>query len=119
MTRTIAYITLLTLLCISVIGCKTSRTTTGFYEGSVVRGEQVQHKVTFKADQTLDVNITSDEDNAVFQIYLPGEKGTLPGAGEMDDAKHFSGKVPTAGDYTFVVSPTRGNTKYKLTYSVK
>ncbi|HEY5838155.1 MAG TPA: hypothetical protein VIT19_03900 [Pyrinomonadaceae bacterium] len=122
MKRKTAYFTLLTLLIVSVIGCsglKTSRTTSGFHHGSVIRGEQARHKVTVKADQTLDVNITSDEDNAVFQIYLPGEKGTLPGAGEMDDAKNFSGKVPSAGDYIVVVSATRGNATYKLTYTLK
>ena len=84
-----------------------------------MRGEQKRHKVTVKAGQTLDVNITSDEDNAVFQIYLPGEKATLPGAGAMDDAKKFSGKAPTDGEYVIVVGPTRGNATYKLSYSVK
>ena len=120
--RTTAYFTLLALLSVSVIGCSGlnfSRTRSGFHSGSVIRGEQKRHKVTAKADQTLDVNITSDEDNAVFQIYLPDEKGTLPGAGETDDAKKFSGKVPTDGDYVIVVAPTRGNTTYKLSYSVK
>ena len=122
MKRTTAYFILLTLLCVSVMACselKFSRTTTGFQSGSVIRGEQARHKVSAKAGQTLEVNVTSDEDNAVFQIYLPGEKGTLPGAGETDDAKKFSGKVPTDGDYIIVVGPTRGNTTYKLSWSVK
>ena len=120
--RTTAYSVLLTLLCVSVIGCSGlnfSKTRSGFHSGSVIRGEQARNKVAARAGQTLDVNITSDEDNAVFQIYLPGEKGTLPGAGEMDDAKKFSGKVPTDGEYVIVVGPTRGNTTYKLSYSVK
>jgi hypothetical protein len=110
------YFAALTLVCLSLTGCsKESKTVSG----SVVRGEQARHKVAAKAGQTLEVNVTADEDNAVFQIYLPGEKGTLPGAGEMDDATKFSGKVPTNGDYIVVVGPTRGNTKYKLSYSVK
>ena len=120
MQRTTAYFILLTLLCISVSGCnvfKTSRT--GFHGGSVIRGEQARYTATAKAGQTLDVSITSDENNAVFQVYLPGEKGTLPGAGEMDDATKFSGKVPTDGEYVIVVGPTRGNATYKLSYSVK
>jgi hypothetical protein len=122
MKRTTAYFTLLTLICVSVIGCSGlnfSKTRSGFHSGSVIRGEQKRHKVAAKAGQTLDVNITSDEDNAVFQIYLPDEKGTLPGAGEMDDAKKFAGKVPTDGDYVIVVGPTRGNATYKLSYSIK
>jgi hypothetical protein len=110
------YLALLTLICISLIGCSRESKTVS---GSVVRGRQSGHIVTAKAGQTLEVSVTSAEDNAVFQIYLPGEKGTLPGAGETDDAKKFSGKVPTDGDYLIVVAPTRGNTTYKLSYSVK
>jgi len=75
--------------------------------------------VKAKAGQTLDVSITSDEGNAVFQIYTPGEKETLPKAGETDDATKWSGKVPSDGDYVIVVGPTRGNATYKLSYSVK
>lgn len=122
MKRTTAYFTLLTLVCVSVIGCgglNLSKTVSGFHSGSVIRGERARHKVNAKAGQTLEVNVSSDEDNAVFQIYLPGEKGTLPGAGEMDDAKKFLGKVPIDGEYVIAVGPTRGNATYKLSYSVK
>src|SRR5437667_125733 len=72
-----------------------------------------------KAGQTLNVSISSDENNAVFQIYSPGEKQTLSGAGETDDAMNWSGKVPADGEYVIVVGPTRGNATYKLTYSLK
>lgn len=116
MKRATAYSVALTLVCLFQVACsKHSKTVSG----SVIRGEQARHTVSAKAGQTLDVKVTSDEDNAVFQIYLPGEKGTLPGAGETDDAKKFSGKVPTDGDYVIVVGPTRGNTTYKLSYSVQ
>jgi hypothetical protein len=116
MKRATTYFAALILICISLAGCsKESKTVSG----SVIRGERARHTVNAKAGQTLDVNVTSDENNAVFQVYLPGEKGTLPGAGEMDDAKKFSGKVPTDGEYVIVVGPTRGNATYKLSYSVK
>lgn len=110
-----AYFATLTI-CFLLIACSKHPKTVS---GSVIRGERARHTVNGKAGQTLEVNVTSDEDNAVFQIYLPGEKGTLPGAGEMDDAKKFSGKVPTDGEYVIVVGPTRGNTTYKLNYSVR
>lgn len=107
---------LLTAALMVAIGCsKNSKTVSG----SVIRGESARHMVNAKAGQTLDVSITSDENNAVFQIYLPGEKKTLAGAGETDDAMKWSGKVPADGDYVIVVGPTRGNTSYKLIYSVK
>jgi len=123
MKRTTAYFTVLTLVSVFVIGCtrqlRTSNAVSGVVHGSARRGEKTRHIVDAKAGQTLDVNITSDEDNAVFQVYLPGEKGTLPGAGEMDDATKFSGKIPTDGKYLIAVGSTRGNTTYKLNYSVK
>ena len=113
--RTALY-ALAALICVSIAGCsKESKTVSG----SVIRGERARHTVNAKAGQTLNVDITSDEDNAVFQVYLPGEKGALPGAGEVDDAKKFSGKVPTDGEYVIVVGPTRGNATYKLSYSIK
>ena len=91
----------------------------GSFSGSVVRGERARHLVNAKAGQTLDVSITSNENNAVFQIYRPGEKETLPGAGETDDATKWSGKAPSDGEYVIVVGPTRGSATYKITYSVK
>ena len=109
------YFAMLTI-CFLLVACsKESKTASG----SVIRGERARHTVKAKAGQNLEVSVTSEEDNAVFQIYLPGEKGTLAGAGEMDDAKKFSSKVPTDGEYVIVVGPTRGNATYKLSYSVK
>ena len=102
--------------CLWAAGCSKSGAT---MSGSVIRGERARHLVKAKAGQTLDVSITSDENNAVFQIYSPGEKEALPGAGEMDDATKWSGKVPADGEYVISVGPTRGNATYKLTYSVK
>lgn len=110
------YFAALALICMSITGCSRESKTVN---GSVIRGERARHTLNARAGQTLEVNVTSEEDNAVFQIYLPGEKGTLPGAGEMDDAKKFSGKVPADGEYVIVVGPTRGNATYKLNYSVK
>lgn len=124
MKRTIAYFSLLTLVGVFVIGCTRQLRTSnaavsGVVHGSARRGEKTRHIVDAKAGQTLDVNITSDENNAVFQVYLPGENGTLPGAGEMDDATKFSGKIPTDGRYLIAVGPTRGNATYKISYSIK
>jgi len=104
------------LLSITFVACSKSSATVS---GSVIRGERARHVVKAKAGQTLDVSITSEEDNAVFQVYLPGEKETLPGAGEMDDAKKWSSKTSADGEYVIVVGPTRGNATYKLTYAVK
>lgn len=118
MKRLTVYLAIVTLVCLSLITCSKGNGTHSV-SGSVIRGERARHTVKAKGGQTLDVKVTSDEDNAVFQIYLPGEKGTLPGAGEMDDATQWSGAVPTEGEYVIVVGPTRGNATYQLNFSVK
>ena len=103
-------------ICSLFAGCSKGTTTVS---GSVIRGERSRYSVKAKAGQTLTVNITSSENNAVFQIYLPGEKETLPGAGERDDATKWSGQIPADNEYIIVVGPTRGNASYTLTYSIK
>ena len=110
------YLLISLLLCVSTGACSKGTTTVS---GSVIRGERARHIVKAKAGQTLDVKITSDENNAVFQVYSPGEKETLPRAGEADDAMKWSGKLPADGEYVIVVGPTRGNATYKLSYSLK
>ena len=110
------YLMAAVVMCISIAACSKGSTTVS---GSVIRGERARHLVKAKAGQTLNVSISSDENNAVFQIYSPAEKQTLPGAGETDDAMNWSGKVPADGEYVIVVGPTRGNATYKLTYSLK
>ena len=55
-------------------------------KGAVVRGDRDRYYVGARKGQTMSVKITSIEDNAVFQVYLPGEEDALPGAGDGDDA---------------------------------
>jgi len=87
--------------------------------GSVVRGDRDRYYVGAKKGQTMSVKITSEEDNAVFQVYLPGEEEALSGAGDGDDAKNWSGELPSDADYVIVVGGTRGNATYTLRVSIK
>lgn len=87
--------------------------------GSVVRGERDRYILGAKEGQTMTVRIRAAEDNAVFQIYLPGEQESLEGAGETDDAKSWSGKIPATTDYIIVVGASRGNTSYKLDVEIR
>ncbi len=86
---------------------------------SVVRGDQDRYYIGANAGQTMTVKITSTEDNAVFQIYRAGEKETLKGAGEEDDATNWSGELSANGQYVIVVGGTRGNATYALTISIE
>jgi len=87
--------------------------------GAVVRGDRDRYYVGAKEGQHMTVKITSPENNAVFQIYLPGEQESLPRAGEGDDATNWSGDLPADAEYIIVVGGTRGNASYKLTVAVK
>ncbi len=82
--------------------------------GAVVRGDRDRYYLSAKKGQTMSVKITSTEDNAVFQIYLPGEEESLPKAGDGDDATDWSGELPADVEYVIVVGGTRGNASYTL-----
>ena len=87
--------------------------------GTVVRGDRDRYYVGAKKGQTMSVKITSEEDNAVFQIYLPDEEKALPGAGDGDDATNWSGELPADAEYVIVVGGTRGNATYKLRVAIE
>jgi Tol biopolymer transport system component len=87
-------------------------------KGSVIRGERDEYLLDARARQQMSVRISSLEDNAVFHIVEPGSNRTLPGAGERDDAREWSGELPTSGDYTIVVGGTRGNATYTLRVTI-
>ena len=88
-------------------------------KGAVIRGESDRYYVGAKKGQTMSLKITSEEDNAVFQVYLPGEEQTLSGAGEGDDTKDWSGELPRDAEYVIVVGGTRGNATYTLKVSIE
>jgi hypothetical protein len=87
--------------------------------GTVVRGERDRYILGAKEGQKMTVRIRSMEDNAVFQIYFPGEQESLEGAGEGDDAKSWSGDLPATTDYIIVVGGSRGNARYKLEVKIQ
>jgi len=87
--------------------------------------------LTANAKQTLEIKISSVEDNAVFEVYTPGstvaEKDgltevngeTLPGAGDTEEIRSWKGVLPVSGKYVIVVGGTRGNATYKLHVAVR
>lgn len=87
--------------------------------GAVIRGDRDRYYLGAKKGQTMSVKITSLENNAVFQVFLPGEQEALAGAGEEDDATNWSGELPENAEYVIVVGGTRGNATYKLTVSIR
>ena len=101
-------------------------TSSAMLAGSIVRGERAAYSLGARAGQRMSLRITSDEDNAVFQLYAPGARLTpegvsgtaLPGAGEGEDARRWEGTLPKDGSYLIVVGATRGNASYRLDVTI-
>jgi len=125
-------LTAIGLLIISVLGLATIASADGVTKrvkfargkssatisGAVVRGDRDTYTVGAKAGQMMSVKITSTEDNAVFQV-MDADGEYLQDAGDGDDAKSWTGDLPSTGDYKIIVGGTRGNASYKLTVSIK
>src|SRR3954468_8008464 len=90
--------------------------TTKVIKDAVVRGDRDRYILHARAGQTLLVHITSEENNAVFDIYRPGGKRALENAQESMD---WSGALPRSGDYIIEVGGTRGNASYTLEVTVR
>jgi hypothetical protein len=56
--------------------------------------------------------------NRHSDFNLPGEQEALSGAGDGDDAKDWSGELPSNAEYVIVVGGTRGNASYTLKVSI-
>jgi hypothetical protein len=83
-------------------------------EGSVVRGDRDVYILKGRAGQEIQVDISSPENNAVFQIFTPGKTETLERSGLYDDAVKWAGRLPVSGEYQIMVGGSRGNAFYKL-----
>jgi hypothetical protein len=92
--------------------------TTAILKGAVVRGTQDRYILGARGGQTMIVHITSLEKNAVFAIL--GPDGTaLEGAGEGADVTDWTGTLPSSGDFSIWVGPTRGNATYTLEVTIR
>ena len=92
--------------------------TTAVLKGAVVRGTNDRYLLGAREGQTMIVHITSVEKNAVFYVVGPDGAG-LAGAEDGADISDWTGALPTSGDYSIVVSPTRGNTTYTLEITIR
>ena len=102
----------------------------GTVSGSVVRGDRDQYSLMAGSGQWMKVEISSLENNAVFQIsiysYGTGNDVQLKGAKDGDDAKYWQGWLPKPGyskdgkqnAVDIVVGGTRGNATYDLVVTI-
>ncbi|MEO1183841.1 MAG: hypothetical protein AAFX46_03575 [Cyanobacteria bacterium J06636_27] len=80
---------------------------------SVVRGTRDIYLFGANKGQQMDVNITSLEKNAVFDVVSPN------GQILQQETKNWNGELPQSGDYKIVVGGTRGNATYELNTEIK
>ena len=80
---------------------------------SVVRGSRNIYLLRANRGQRMDLQITSLENNAVFDVIAPnGEILTT-------EATQSSLKLPATGSYEIIVGGTRGNATYKLNVKIQ
>jgi hypothetical protein len=82
-------------------------------KGSVISGERDRYSLSMLAGETLEIQITSLEGNAVFSIQDPGHV-PLPGTEEDKSKTQWIVTIPADGAYSILVGPTRGNATYTL-----
>jgi hypothetical protein len=85
--------------------------------GTVISGQRDRYSLSMLAGETLDVQITSLEGNAVFSILGPNQI-PVPGTEEGKDTMQWAVLVPADGAYSILVGPTRGNATYTLKVKV-
>ena len=108
-----------------------SGTSAGEIQGAVARGETACFVLRARAGQTMDVRLTAPERNAVLQAYEPGWRRTrldglteiegkpLPGTEQGQDARAWSGQLPSNGAYLLVIGATRGGAEYRLNLAIR
>ncbi len=86
--------------------------TSATYENAVIRGDRDTYILDASGGQQMSGNISSLEDNAVFDITAPNGR-TL-----VSETRNWSGQLPADGKYKIVVGGTRGNATYKVSFSL-
>ena len=80
---------------------------------SVVRGDRHVYLLSAQGGQTMSLDISSLEDNAVFDVVSPS------GYILMRESMSESVPLPETGEYKVIVGGTRGNATYDLAVSIE
>lgn len=82
-------------------------------ENAVVRGDRDLYLLGAQGGQTMTLNISALEDNAVFDVVDPS--GLILALEKTDEEI----LLPHTGDYEIIVGGTRGNASYSLTVEIR
>jgi hypothetical protein len=92
---------------------KTSRS----YSSAVIRATSNTYILGASKGQNMSVRVSSTENNAVFRIVSPSGNN-IGGGTEEEGIKRYNGVLPASGKYKIIVTPTRGNATYNITFGV-
>ena len=81
-------------------------------DDTVIRGTTKTYLLKARGGQVIDIQITSPEKNAVFDIISPN------GDSILKETFSWKGVLPETGDYQVVVGGTRGNATYNLAMEI-
>ena len=87
--------------------------TSATYKNAVIRGERNKYLLGASAGQVMSVNISSVENNAVFDIQSPSGKTV------ESEIRNWSGQLSEKGRYRIIVGGTRGNSTYTIRFAVR
>ena len=85
---------------------------------SVLNGTRDMYLLDAQQGQTMQVKITSLENNAVFDIVAPSHHAQ-PRRVLQQEVVTWSNVLPVTGDYQIVVGSTRGNASYRLEVTIR
>jgi hypothetical protein len=86
--------------------------TSAAVDGGLILGERSRYVLEATEGQTMTLVVTSVEDNAIFDLYGPGEELLVR------ESMEASVQLPTTGRYTIIVGGTRGNATYQLVIEI-
>ena len=88
-------------------------TTSSLVQDAVVRGTRDIYLLGARAAQTMNISLSSVENNAVFDLVTPN------GVMIKQGVTSASLVLPLNGDYKVIVGGTRGNATYQLYVEIK
>ena len=87
-------------------------TSTTNVEDTVIRGTRDVYFLDGKGGQVIHLELTSVENNAVFELITP------QGESILQETSNWKGILPETGDYQIIIGGVRGNATYDLAVEV-
>ncbi len=87
------------------------------YSSKVAEGAKHTFTLSAAKGQTMKVDLSNANGSAVFYINKPSG-GFLGDSSDKEPNDNFNGELPESGKYSIVVGSTKGESTYKISFSV-